>query len=192
MRAEAQSEAVIGLGLAVTSNDPTGKLGTGNTDIGPLLRIKLGTGFGPTIGFDWFSVGVRAMAGRESLYLGTVRVRPIMAGVAYNWNRGKFWLGGSLVGGYAFARLTVDDRMRPAFRSALGTSFLSFSSTDSFVWRPQLGVWYDAAPRVGVTASIAYIGVRPTLATMTDFGTRKSTLHAACSVLTFGLVYGVF
>ncbi len=190
--ARAQSEAVIGLGLAVTTNDPTGPLGNSATDIGPLLRLNLGPGIGPTIGFDWFEIGVRAMAGTTAVHLGSLRVRPIMAGVTYNWNRGRYWLGASFVAGYAFARLTVDDRARPAFQAALHTSYLSFEASDSFVWRPQIGVWYDAAPRVGITANLAYIGVRPMLRTTTDSGTLTSRLDAASTVLTFGLVYGVF
>jgi hypothetical protein len=191
-QARAQSAAAIGLGLAISSYDPTGQLGQSATSIGPLLRIKLGPGIGPTIGFDWYAVGVEVMAGSQRVYLGRVRVRPVMAGVAYNWNRGKYWISASLVGGYAFARLTVNDQARPAFRSNLGSTFLSFDARDSFVWRPQLGIWYDAAPRVGLTASIAHIGVRPTLRIGTDTGTRQTTLEAACTVLTFGLVYGVF
>ncbi len=190
--ARAQSQAVIGLGLAVSSDDPTGQLGQSATSIGPLIRIKMGTGFGPAIGFDWYAVGVQAMVGGERVYVGRVSVKPVMVGVAYNWNRGKYWLSSSLVGGYAFAGLDVNDRARPAFRSSLGASNLFFDAVNSFVWRPQLGVWYDAAPRVGITASIAYIGVRPKLRVGSDVGTRDTPLDAACTVLTFGLVYGVF
>jgi hypothetical protein len=190
--AGAQSAGVIGLGLAVSSYDPTGPLGQSATSIGPLIRIKMGPGFGPTIGFDWYSVGVETTVGGQRVYLGRVRVRPVMAGVAYNWNRGKYWLSMSVVGGYAFARLAVNDRALPALRSGLGAGFLSVDAGNSFVWRPQLGVWYDAAARVGVTASIAYIGVRPMLRVASDTGVRQTRLDAACTVLTFGLVFGVF
>ncbi len=190
--ARAQSQAAIGLGLAVSSYDPTGQLGQSATSIGPLIRIKTGTGLGPTIGFDWYAVGVEAMAGDQRVYVGRVSVKPVMAGIAYNWNRGKYWLSASVVGGYAFAGLKVNDQARPAFRSSLGASVLSFDAVNSLVWRPQLGFWYDAAPRVGLTASIAYIGVRPKLRITSDVGTRDVTLGASCTVLTFGLVYGVF
>jgi len=190
--ARAQSQAAIGLGLAVTSNDPTTQLGQSATSIGPLIRIKLGTGLGPTIGFDWYSVGVQAMAGSQRVYVGRLSVKPVMAGIAYNWNRGKYWLSASVVGGYAFAGLHINDQARPAFRSSLGASFLSFDAVNSLVWRPQLGMWYDAAPRVGLTASIAYIGVRPKLRVTSDVGRRDTPLDAACTVLTFGLVFGVF
>lgn len=190
--ARAQTQAVIGLGFAVSSYDPTGQLGQGATSIGPLLRIKMGTGFGPAIGFDWYDVGVEAIAGGQRVYVGRVHVKPVMAGIAYNWNRGRYWVSASLVGGYAFAGLTVNDQARPAFRSSLGATYLSFDSVNSLVWRPQLGFWYDAGPRVGLTASIAYIGVRPKLRIASDVGVRDISLDAASTVLTFGLVYGVF
>ncbi len=190
--ARAQSEAAIGLGLAISSYDPTGQLGQSATSIGPLIRIKMGTGLGPTIGFDWYAVGVNAVVGGRQVYVGRVAVKPLMVGLAYNWNRGKYWVSASLVGGYAFAGTTINDQARPAFRSSSGASYLSFDTVNSFVFRPQLGMWYDASPRVGVSASIAYIGVRPKLRVSSDVGTRDFPLDARCTVLTFGLVYGVF
>ncbi len=191
--ARAQSEAAIGLGLAISSYDPTPSLGQSATSIGPLIRIKMGTGIGPSLGFDWHAVGVAAMVDGKPVYVGRVRVKPIMAGVAYNWNRRKWWVSASVVGGYAIAGLDVNDQSRPAFRAALGASFLEFDVDNSLVWRPQLGVWYDASPRVGLTASIAYIGDWPTLKVTGDNGrSYKTTLETRCSVLTFGLVYGIF
>src|SRR5512133_2113354 len=155
--AQAHSQAVIGLGLGISTYDPTGHLGLSSTDFGPLIHVKTGTGLGPTIGFDWYTVGVLAMAGNQPVDVGRLRVRPIMAGAAYDWNRRKYWLSVSMVGGHAFAALTdVNDRSRPLLRSALGGSSLTLEAVDSFVWRPQFALWYDAAPRVGITASIAY------------------------------------
>ncbi len=190
--ARAQSQAAFGLGLAISSYDPTGQLGQSATSIGPLIRIKMGTGLGPALGFDWYAVGVNAVVGGQQVYVGRVSVKPVMAGIAYNWNRRKYWLSASIVGGYAFAGLDLNDQSRPAFRSSLGARYLAFDAVNSLVFRPQLGIWYDAAPRVGVTASIAYIGVHPKLRVTSDVGRTDIPLNAACTVLTFGLVYGVF
>ncbi len=190
--ARGQSEAVLGVGACITSDDPTGRLGQSATSIGPLFRIKLGAGVGPTIGFDWYAVGVEAPVGDKTMYVGRVRVRPVMAGIAYNLNRGKYWLSASVVGGYAFNRLTAIDQARAAFQSNLGASSVALDATNSFVWRPQLGVWYDVAPRVGITASIARIGVHPTLRVRTNAGIERIPLDATSMVLTFGMVYGVF
>jgi hypothetical protein len=191
-QARAQSEAAIGVGLSVSTYDPTGQLGQSSTSMGPMIRINLGPGLGPAIGFDWHSVGVEAMAGSQRVYLGKVRVRPVLGGISYNVKRGKYWISPSLTGGYAFVGLRANDQARTAFRSNLGTEFVSFEARNSFVWRLRLGLFYDAAPRVGVSAAIAYMGVRPTLRITTDRGIRQSTLDASCTVLTFGLVYGVF
>jgi hypothetical protein len=126
--APAQGEAVVGLGLAVSSYEP-GALGIGSTEIGPVVHIKLGTGLGPSIGFDWHGIGVNAMA---------------------------------------------------------------FDTTNSFVWRPRVALWYDAATRVGLFTSLAYIGTRPTLYITTEHITYRSRLDSSTVVFTFGLVYGVF
>jgi len=191
--AHAQSEAAIALGLSVASYDPTGHLSTGQTSIGLAWRVKSGNGgFGPAVGFSWHSLGVQTVAGGERVYLGKLRVRPVMAGVGYSWTRGQWSLQGSVVGGYAFNRLSVDDRARPAVRSALGASFVSFDVEDGLAWRTQVSLWYDVAPRVGVSASIGYFGQRPVLTTTSDMGTVKTRLDGACTLFSFGLVYGIF
>ncbi len=190
--ARAQSEAAISLGAAISSYDPTGQLGQSATSIGPLIRIKTGPGIGPTIVFDWYWVGVETAAPGQNVYVGRIRVRPVMVGLAYNLNRGKYWLSASVVGGYAFVRLSPVDQGAAALRANLKAASVALDAGNSLVWRPQLGVWYDAAPRVGLTASIARIGLRPTLRIRTDSGLRTAPLDATCTVLTFGLVYGIF
>lgn len=190
--AQAQGEAVIGLGLAASSYDTLGNQGVGGTTLGPVLRLNLGTGLGPAIGFNWHSMGVETDVDGQRVYLGRLRLRPIMGGIAYNWKRGRTMLSGSLVGGYAFTKLTVNDKARPAFRSSLDASFLAFDTGSAIAVRPQLAVWHDVAPRVGLTASIAYLFVQPSLSIETDRGTVKSRINATSTIVSFGLVYGVF
>jgi hypothetical protein len=190
--ARAQSQAVISLGLTTSSYDPTRPLGQSATSIGPVLRFNLGPGFGPTIGFDWYIVGVETIVDGQHVYVGRVRVKPVMGGITYQKKWGKYWGSLSLVGGYAFAHLDFNDRAVPAFGASLGAHRLSFDAANSFVFRPQVAMWYDASPRVGITASLAYIGVRPKLRIASDVGVRQVPLDAACTVLTFGVVYGIF
>ncbi len=190
--AHAQTEAAISLGLAVSTADPIGPLGIGGTGMGPILRVKMGTGLGPVIGFNWYNIGAEAMAGGQRVYLGRLRLHPIMLGVGYNWNRGRFWIAPSIVAGYSFNRLAVRDQARPPFLAALRTTGVSFDAGNSFAWRPQVAVWYDVAPRVGLTVSLAYMGVRPTLSIAGDRGVFKTPMDANATVLTFGLAYGVF
>jgi hypothetical protein len=192
IEANAQTEAAIGLGLAVTTDEPRGPLGEGATGVGPLLRIKTGTGPGPTIGFGWHTLGVRTMAGDKAVYLGRLRVRPVMVGAAYNWNHGRWWLSASLVGGLAFDRLSVDPAFVPDIRESLGARNVSFDATNSFAYRPELALWYDAAPRVGLMASFGYLRVRPTLIVRSDRGVERRPMDVAGWVLSFGMVYGVF
>jgi hypothetical protein len=188
----AQSEAAVALGLSISSYDPPSSLGLSSTSMGPLIRINLGPGFGPIIGFDWHSTRMEAMAGNQRVYLGELRVRPVLVGAGYTVKRGRYWYGAGITAGYAFNRLTVNDRARPAFRSSLGSQFVSFDARNSFVWRSRFGVFYDASPSVGLTAAVAYMRVSPTLRMTTDTGVRQSKLDASCVIITFGLAYGVF
>jgi hypothetical protein len=192
VEARAQSEAVIGLGLAVSSVDPVGSLALGTGSIGPLLRLKLGPGLGPVIGMNWYTAGVQAIAEGQLVYLGRLRIRPVMVGVGYNWNRGRVWLVPSIVGGYSFNRLYPNSRARLPFRESLGSTDVSFDAGNALAWRSQVAFWYDVAPRVGLLASIAYIRARPTLTVSGDHGVYRASLDASATVVTFGLVYGVF
>src|SRR5512144_1851314 len=106
-RAQAQGDAVIGLGLAVSNHDPTGELGIGTTGIGPLIHLKNRTGVGPLIGLDWHTIGVRAVVDGQRVYVGRLRVRPVMGGIGYNWSRGRYWVAAGVVAGYAFTSLRV-------------------------------------------------------------------------------------
>ncbi|MGE5360537.1 MAG: hypothetical protein ACM3NQ_16090 [Bacteroidales bacterium] len=190
--ARAQGEAVIGLGLAVSNHDPTNDLGIGSTGIGPLIHLKIRTGLGPLIGLDWHTIGARATVDNERVYIGKLRVRPVMGGIGYNWSFGRYWVAAGVVAGYAFTTLRVDDRARPAFRTFLGASHVSFDTSGSFVWRPQVSVWYDAGTRVGIMAGLSYVHSQPTLLVESDGRGYKTRLAATSTVLTFGLVYGVF
>ncbi len=190
--ARAQSQAVISLGVTTSSYDPVGRLGQSATAFGPVVRFNFGPGFGPTIGFDWYIVGVEAMVNGQRTYVGRVRIKPVMGGVAYQVKRGKYWGMASIVGGYAFAHLEFNDRTIPAFATSLGAQRMRFDAANSFVFRPQLGLWYDASPRVGINASIAYIGVWPQLRINSEVGRRLIPLNAACTVLTFGVFYGIW
>ncbi len=190
--ARAQGQAVISLGVTTSSYDPVGRLGQSATSLGPVVRINIGPGLGPTIGFDWYIVGVEAMVNGQRTYVGRVRVKPVMGGIAYQVRHGKYWGSASIVAGYAFAHLELNNRTVPAFATSFGAQRLSFDAANSFVFRPQLGMWYDASPRVGINASIAYIGVWPHLRINTDVGRRQMPLNAACTVFTLGVVYGIF
>ena len=59
------------------------RLSLGSGSFGPVLRLRTGPGFGPTIGFDWFSIFVDMQAGDRKVYVGEMRVRPVMGGIAY-------------------------------------------------------------------------------------------------------------
>ena len=190
--AAAQSDAFIGFGLAFSTYDSRDDILATPNSVGPLLRLQLGEGLGPSIGFQWFRTDVRTVIGGRVTRLGSLRMRPIMAGVAYTKRFGRFTAATALVGGYAFARLRLDDAARAAAYRHDGSVWLSGRAGDSFAWRPNVSLWYDVGQKVGLLASLAYIGVRPTITISTTAGPIREHVNADSVVFTVGAVYGIF
>ncbi len=188
----AQSHAAIGLGGSVTvyrNDDPRA---SGHVKVGPLIRLRTGPGLGPAVGFEWLATDVSASFEGELLPLGRLSIRPFMGGIGYSVERGRWQVSVSLVGGYAFAGIKVNDRTRAAYRDSRGGTFASVLSNGSFAWRPKVALWYDAAERVGVTVGVGYLGVRPSIDLVTDLGQERMRVRASSVVLTAGVAYGIF
>lgn len=188
----AQSATAVAVGITATTYDPRGELSLGSGSFGPVLRLRTGPGFGPTIGFDWFSIFVDMQAGDRKVYVGEMRVRPVMGGIAYTVFREPYAIAFSLTGGYAFTGLHVDGRAREAYANSIGARGASINVSNTLVWRPQISLWYDVTGRIGLNASIARINVHPSLLLTSDRGVERRALTASPLVLTFGVSYGIF
>src|SRR5207244_4241233 len=87
----AQIDNRLAVGMSVTSRIASSSSAAGTADVG--FELRLGherPGWGPEVSFfSWFDTDVQqSLAGRQS-ELGQLRIRPIMAGYGYTWNRGR-------------------------------------------------------------------------------------------------------
>jgi hypothetical protein len=190
--ARAQSGTAVAVGVAVTTYDPSGRLSLGSASIGPILRLRTGPGLGGTIGFDWYSSAVSLQAGDRIVPVGEMRVRPLMGGVAYTVLREPYALSFSLTGGVAITSIHVDGRAREAYADGIGARSATIDVSNPFVWRSQVSVWYNVTGRIGINASLAYIGTHPTMILTSDRGVERRPISASPVVVTFGLAYGLF
>ena len=148
--------------------------------LGPLVKLGSGRGFGPAVGFDWFSASV------ESMGPGTARihVRPIMAGVGYTLTGDGVSAAFSVVGGYAFNSLKGVDP-----DTSLG---LPLDIGNSVVWRPGVSLWVDTSRRTALNVSIGYVFTRLRLTALDDGRLRERTQRGDALLVRAGMVYRLF
>ena len=165
-------------GVLVTPND---RVGT-EVGVGPVVRLRSRTGWGPSVGFGWTRTPLKEFGGQPGL--ADLVVRPVMGGVEYGLSRGPAVAAFSLVGGYAFNSLAVDNR-----RAGPGRAI---SVDNSLALRAGLSVWYDVTPRIGLNVFGGYRLARPevTFASDTDLVTRRLNVDAA--IVSVGIAYWVF
>ena len=110
-------------------------------------------GFGPTIGFGWYTGDLTLSGITGNAEVGDLRVRPLMAGVGYTWVRGKLATGVSINAGVSFNSIKLNDQYRTFFGP--GTE-VRVDASNSFAARPQLRFEYAVAKKVGVYTSLGY------------------------------------
>jgi hypothetical protein len=110
-------------------------------------------GFGPTLGFGWYTGDLTVSRITGNAEVGDLRVRPLMAGVGYTWVTGKLATGVSINAGISFNSIRLNDRYRTFFGP--GTE-VRVDASNSFAARPQLRFEYAVARKVGVYTSLGY------------------------------------
>ncbi len=107
-----------------------------------------------------------------------------MGGVEYGVSRGRLSYGLSLVGGYAFNSIRVDDQRSGPGR-AIGVD-------NSFAARAGVGMWYDVTQRVGVNLFVGYRFTRPRVTFASDTETITRRLNGDAVVVSLGAAYWIF
>ncbi|HEY8550114.1 MAG TPA: BON domain-containing protein [Vicinamibacterales bacterium] len=152
-------------------------------DVAPVVWLRPGNGFGPAIGFGW---GTRDLetGPTGAPALARLRIRPLMGGLSYTKPLGRSHLSFSLVGGYAFTRLSVDDTRAGPDR-AIGVS-------NTFAWRPSASLLVDLTDRFGVQFSAGYLVVRPKVTFANDRSVTSERVRADGLMMSIALGYWVF
>ena len=174
---------LIGAGASVRLNNPAGDALARELDIGPILRLRTGNGLGPTIAFNWTNTAIETSpTGLPAL--ARVRIRPVMAGVQYGFTRGRLGAGASVVAGYAFNNLDIDE-------TAVGPG-RAVDVGNSFVWRPGATLWYDVTPRIGINLFGGYLFTRPKVTFVSDTSVETHRMRANSVVISVGMAYWIF
>jgi hypothetical protein len=188
--AHAQTEGKIGVGASVTQVFPTDSEVGSFTGFGPLVRLNPKRGWGIAAGFNWFRADIDDPGGFQGDFV-RIRVRPLMAGVAYTIGPERLLTSFSIVAGPSFNSA----RFRDEFLNALppGSASPDIDMDNSFVVRPGVGVTWTLAPRVAIVGFGGYMFNRPGIVYRNQFGVEfRDEWKADSVVLSVGAVYSLF
>jgi hypothetical protein len=201
-RAYAQSEQktsenrfALGAEFKVKTSDRASKEDYAEGQLGPGLLWRFGTpkgGWGFHWGFNWYAVTLQRPIGGAVTELGELHVRPIMAGYGYTRIIRRYAITADVLGGYAFGSIDLSDPAVDAYRRALRVPNASASASNTFVLKPEIGVWYDLTKKVFVNVNAGYMIARPEIAVDTVAGSDVRTARADQFILKVGVVYSIF
>ena len=159
----------------------------------PLWRFgRVDRGWGPKFALNWYAVDIERPVGGVPTTLGELHIRPIMGGYGYNWTRGRNSVSVNLLGGFAFASMSLSDSATAAYQTRLGQGVADAEASNIFVVRPELDFWHDINRLFGLNVNVGYIVARPDVTIITSAGADTRTARADQFQLRVGLVYSIF
>lgn len=173
---------LLAVGASFGRKAPIGSTLDATVHVSPLVKIGSGAGLGVTVGFDWFDADLRPSG--ASARAGTLKVRPVMAGVGYTVQRARASVGLSVVGGIAFN--SVDPHPGDA-----GTD-LALDAGNSLAWRSGLSVWIDLNSRLAFNVFGGYLMTRPRTTFLEGGRPVARRVRADTSLVRVGLAYKLF
>jgi hypothetical protein len=179
---EPSARSLLGIGMSFTRSDPSHPRAMPSVRIGPSVRVGVGRGLGPVVGFSWTRTDLVAPAGGGSL--GCLNLRPVMGGVGYTVRGPRASATLSAVGGIAFNSLC--DAV-PA-----SASVYALRAENSLAWRAGLSASYEVNSRAALTSFLGYLVARPRLTMLTGGEIEAEVVRADAVLLSVGVLYKVF
>ena len=188
--AAAQTKGRVSVGASVTYVHPTDSEVKPLVGWGPLVRLNPKKGWGIAGGLSWFVADIDNPTGAGGDFI-TLRVRPLMGGVAYTVGEQPVLVSFSIVTGPSFNKLEFDDdflRLLPP-----GSPQPQLDASNSWAVRPGVGVTWTVAPRVAVVGFGGYTINRPDVFYRSSSGQEyRNRWKADAGLLSVGVVYSLF
>ena len=141
--------------------------------------------------FSWFDTNLDARPTIPGELLGRLRMRPVMVGYGYKWPRGRYTITAGILAGYSFNSFDLDGSARTAY-VLKGAANIRSDVSNSFAVKPEVEVWYDVSPRIGIKLSGGYLISRPTIAVTSTLGRDVRPVRADTILVTISAVYSIF
>ena len=184
----------IGGEFKIKTSDRASREDYARGQLGPGLLWRFGTskgGWGFHWGLNWYAVKLERPIGGRATELGELHIRPLMAGYGYTHVIGRYSITADLLGGYAVGSIKISDPAADAYRRTLGVPGADASATNTFVLKPEIGVWYDVNKKVYINVNAGYMVARPDVIIETAAGADRRTARADQFVLKVGVVYSI-
>ena len=188
--AAAQTEGRVSVGASLTFVTPTGEGLDSVVGIGPLVRLNPRPGWGPAGAFNWFRADVQDPSGAGGEFA-RMRIRPLMAGVAYTIGNGPVLTSFSIVAGPSFNSIDFED----AFIDSVSQGGVAptIEIENSLAFRPGVNVTVTVAPRVAIVGFGGYLFNRPDTLYRDRAGAEfRNRWKADSVVVSAGVVYSLF
>jgi hypothetical protein len=189
--ASAQKDSAVVVGGSYSTYRPSGEDVANHWGVGLVARLRRHSGFGGTLGLNWFKSDVYGEVDGARTRTATVIVRPLMLGPTYTRQFAHFSLAGAVVAGYSFNGLRNTGAVADAL-AAHGQPGATFDLRNSFVWRPSVTLWWELGNRFGLMLSVSYLSLRPEFVTTTTTGTTRQRMDLSAPLFSVGIGYGVF
>jgi hypothetical protein len=187
----AQTEGKISVGASVSHMITTDEDLASVTGVGVVVRLNPKRGWGPAGAFNWFRADIDDPTGGSGDFA-RIRIRPLMAGIAYTVGPDKVLTSFSIVAGPSFNSFDFRDDFLDRVRAA-GLQEPSVDIETSFVVRPGVNVTWTVAPRVGIVGFGGYLFNRPGVVYRDPFGVEhRDEWKADAFVISVGAVYSLF
>lgn len=174
---------LLALGASMGWTAPRAAALGSRVTVSPLIRLGLGSGFGPTVGFDWFQADIRS-SGTQGAVLSRVHLKPVMFGVSYTLGSERVSVAPSIVGGPSFNSLTITDT-----GAAAG---VPVEVDNSLAWRPGVSVWFEVNRRLALNVSAGYVVTRLHITVLEGSRLEKRSERGDTPVAHAGLAYKLF
>jgi hypothetical protein len=190
--AAAQSEGKISVGGSVTLVQPTDDDVDSVVGIAFVARLNPRRGWGPAAAFNWFRADLANPSGGGGDFA-RLRVRPLLAGVAYSIESGRLMTSFSIVAGPSFNKVDFEDDFLSTVLPPPGGNPPEIDVETSLAVRPGVNLTLTVAPRVAVVGFGGYLFNRPDVVYRDLFGTEfRDRWKADAFVLSAGMVYSLF
>lgn len=125
--------------------------------------------------------------------IGSLSVRPLLAGVAYRWRMGRLEATTALTAGVSLVNLDLSDRGRELLRNAFRTGDAAADGAPALAVQPKLIMWFDINRWFAVGGTTSYLRTRPDITiTMPTATVDEFHVNADMVRLSVGLVVKVF
>lgn len=187
--AHAQTGAYISVGVDYGIDAPVSGDLVGAKGFGVAFRLPRPDAWSAAWDFGSVSSTLSRSFGGTNTTLGSLSVRPLMAGASYTVRAGRFEVSGLIMAGVSVVGFEIEDAGREGVRRAFGTTGAEVESGFALAVQPKVIAWFDLNSRLGLTATASYLRTRPELSiesggtTLERFQVKADTVRMSAGIV---------